>query len=952
MPLGEVPDRRGRRVRGSSGLLERESALRAITRLLDCATAGDGAALMIEGHAGMGKTRLHEAAIDGARGREMRVLRAAGAELERTVALGVAAQLLRARLNEVPVRRRRALLAAAPEQVRALALGGGAPGQGVAGGQSGLARSLFSLLADADDSRPALFAIDDLHWSDGPSLELVLYALHRLAEFPIALLLTRRPGHGGSVSDSLDLIAAHPGIEIEPLHPLGVQAVGDLVREALGSYADGGVVDACREATAGNPFYLHELLLALGEERELGSEQIARHARALAPDAVARSVRVRVGRLGAGAAALARAVAILGDDAPLRHAAELAGLSMRSAASAADALGAVEILLAREPLRFVHPLVRQAVGRDIPASERATLHLEAARLLAAEGAASERVGSHLLLGRPQGDGWVLERLRDAAADAAARGAPQLAVGYLRRALQEPPPAERRGEILAELGIAEASAGMPAAAEHLAAAAAATAEPSRRAELALERARALDGQGLHEQAAHAFERGLGELRPDAAEPRERELRDQLQAGFVASATMVPRLQAAALGGTGERPHRTAAQPATQGDRLLLARSALRAAFANGQATEVIELAQGAWDEGRLLEQGSGWRLAATAFCLAGELERAVALADAALEDARRRGLTLASATASFTRALPQLWQGRVDAALADLEAARDARRHGWRQFARMAAAHYSLCLIEKGDPDLAEAVLLEDPPPDAVRDLEDAASLHSLAAVRLEQGRPEDALELALAVGANVGSSDYCPWRTAAARAALALGDRKRALELAEEATARAQRTGVLHQRIRALRVMGLCQDATERIQTLQAAVALGRSAPPRLETVRALVELGAAMRRANQRIAAREPLQLGADAALRGGASALRTRARTELAATGARPRRDALLSGPASLTASERRIAELAAAGKGNREIAQGLFVTPKTVEYHLRNVYRKLGIEQRRQLAGALAR
>ena len=137
---------------------------------------------------------------------------------------------------------------------------------------------------------------------------------------------------------------------------------------------------------------------------------------------------------------------------------------------------------------------------------------------------------------------------------------------------------------------------------------------------------------------------------------------------------------------------------------------------------------------------------------------------------------------------------------------------------------------------------------------------------------------------------------------------------------------------------------------LREASTLADNAPPRLDTVRTLVELGATLRRANQRSAAREPLQRAADMAWAGGASALHTRARTELAATGARPRRDMLLSGPASLTPSERRIAELAAIGHSNREIAQTLFVTPKTVEYHLRNAYRKLDIDGRARLTEVL--
>ena len=133
---------------------------------------------------------------------------------------------------------------------------------------------------------------------------------------------------------------------------------------------------------------------------------------------------------------------------------------------------------------------------------------------------------------------------------------------------------------------------------------------------------------------------------------------------------------------------------------------------------------------------------------------------------------------------------------------------------------------------------------------------------------------------------------------------------------------------------------------------LGSDAPPRLETIRALVDLGAALRRENQRAARHANGSSGAPTwpptAAR---AALNERARVELAATGARPRRDALLSGPASLTPRERRIAELAATGQRNREIAQALFVTPKTVEYHLRNTYRKLDIQTRQELADALS-
>jgi DNA-binding NarL/FixJ family response regulator len=123
----------------------------------------------------------------------------------------------------------------------------------------------------------------------------------------------------------------------------------------------------------------------------------------------------------------------------------------------------------------------------------------------------------------------------------------------------------------------------------------------------------------------------------------------------------------------------------------------------------------------------------------------------------------------------------------------------------------------------------------------------------------------------------------------------------------------------------------------------------RLEHARSLVELGAALGRANERSEARERLREGLDLAVRSGARPLVERAEQELAATGARPRR-LLLSGIESLTASERRVAGFAAEGMSNKDIAQALFVTTKTVEVHLSNVYRKLGIGSRNELPEAL--
>jgi tetratricopeptide (TPR) repeat protein len=214
----------------------------------------------------------------------------------------------------------------------------------------------------------------------------------------------------------------------------------------------------------------------------------------------------------------------------------------------------------------VHPLVRHAIEQDIPMFERASRHIDAARLLHRDSEGVELVAAHLLLGHAGGDPWVVEQLRAAAREARA---PQPAVRYLERAIEEPPPPELRGEVLSELGAAEATLGRAAAVDHLAQAAAAMADPPRRAELELQLGRALAAQGRHEEAARAYETGLSELPSAPTDPDELELRDQREASFITTAAIVPDLQPLAV----ERSTRVVAnavkEPRTQGQRLLLA-----------------------------------------------------------------------------------------------------------------------------------------------------------------------------------------------------------------------------------------------------------------------------------------------------------------------------------------------------------------------------------------------
>ena len=149
--------------------------------------------------------------------------------------------------------------------------------------------------------------------------------------------------------------------------------------------------------TGGNAFLLRELIRQLRADGIEPDAKAAVQVAALGPRSVARAVALRVARLGPAAGELARAAAVLGDGAQLRHAATLAGVGLAEAAAAADGLAGIGVLEPGTPLRFVHPIVRTAVHDDIPRASRGLRHAEAARLLAAEGADLDPVCAHLLV---------------------------------------------------------------------------------------------------------------------------------------------------------------------------------------------------------------------------------------------------------------------------------------------------------------------------------------------------------------------------------------------------------------------------------------------------------------------------------------------------------------------------------------------------------------------------
>jgi predicted ATPase len=485
------------------GLLERDRELAALERLLGEAADGRGRLALIEGPAGIGKSRLLAELRRRATG--MTVLAARCGELERDFSFGAVRQLLE------PVADRERLLSGAAAPAEGVLAGG------TAEGSFAVLHGLYWAVLNLAEERPVLLALDDLQWSDRPSLRFVAYLVRRLEGAPVLVAATLRTTEPGTDPGLIAEIAADPLSEPVRPGPLGAGAVTELVRERLGE-PDPRFAAACREATGGNPLLLRHLLGALEQDGVAPAAAGAAAVRAIGTRAVSRAVLLRLSRLPEEAVAVARSVAVLGDSSRLPVLAASTGLDEATVARAGGELARAEVLRAETPLGFVHPLVRDVVYLDMPAGERELQHGRAAEVLAAAGAPAEEVAAQLLHAPRRGDPATVALLRDAARQAALRGGPDSAMAYLARALEEPPPAELRGALHFELGIAAADMSAPVAAEHLRVAHEALPGAGDRATAAFALAQSLlftggaaDGGELAHRAAAALPRGLADQR---------------------------------------------------------------------------------------------------------------------------------------------------------------------------------------------------------------------------------------------------------------------------------------------------------------------------------------------------------------------------------------------------------------------------------------------------------
>ncbi len=425
-------------------LLEREAELEALRGPLTDIRDGRGRLLILEAPAGRGKSALLAALTATASDAGVRVLQARGGELERTFAFGALRQLFERTIADADPTQRARLLSGAAAPAEALLARDSAPrtvSANAAEAQSardgaprafasfGALHAVYWLATNLSLNAPLLIAVDDLHWVDEPSLEVLVYLARRLADVGIVLAVTLRPSEPGAPSALLDALREVPDAVTVGVRALSPAAVAALVRAAVPD-ADDALCAACHETTAGNPFYVRELLASLdGDASAVRAREVA------LPELGDRIAR-RVARVGPDAVALADAMAVLGDGARLDDAAALAQADRTEAAQAAAALRRVELLSAEDPFAFAHPLVRRALYDALTTTARDRLHAGAARVLAARGAPPGAVAEHLARLRPNGSAEVVAGLRAAATEALRRGAPDAATAALRRALDE------------------------------------------------------------------------------------------------------------------------------------------------------------------------------------------------------------------------------------------------------------------------------------------------------------------------------------------------------------------------------------------------------------------------------------------------------------------------------------------------------------------------------------
>ncbi|MEU2057591.1 AAA family ATPase [Streptomyces bungoensis] len=906
---------------------------------------GDGRAVLLRGPAGIGKTRLMSAAIDELAA-DAHVLTVKCPEDARGAYEAVRMLFAPLALTEGDTAGHPLLRGSARLALPALTRDR-TPGQAPADGYA-VMQGLYWLTAGFAAERPVVLAVDDLQWCDEASLRWLGFLLRRAEDLPLVLLLSLRTEEECPPPPAaLEEIAGVPSCLTLDVRPLTAEGVGALLTHFLGDPPDPALVETCVQITGGTPFLVH---LLAGRWREHSPPPEADDPAPADGADYSLAARFRIDRLTAEQRAVARAVAVLETDG-IEMVAALAGTQPEPARRAAEGLRAAG-LLRPDSLAYRHDLVRQTVLKTVPHDERARLRERAARLLDDSGRPAEDIAAQLMLLPGTPDPWMVTVLRSAALDAEQRGAPAIAGQYLTRALRHDPDDV---ELLADTARVFAHSDPGTALLRLEHALSLTTDPRTRCRLVLQYT--VTSLGV-QNSLRAFDlvhetldRAVGEL---GDSPADQALRARVEAMVLVSGLD----EKANVRQVRER-FRDHAPPsgATADERVLLGMLCALRTLEGRPAAELVPTAR------RVLRLGDaglgGWGAlgAGLTLYLADEIEPVDTAFTALLQHARSRGEAWNCALVSATRAQVRLWAGNVTQALSDAQLAFDLMDRELRVEGAV-AAHCALAAVhtQRGEPRRAEDLItmIRRPRLDQFT-LEYHTYLMTRARIRAALGDLEGSLECLLRCGdsltaAGIGSPVLAPWWFDAALVLAELGRVEEGLDVVERVGPSAERWGTARVRGMLRLAHGALTEGDPGIDELAAAADLLAASPGRLEHARAEHLLGRRLLQRGDAQGARTRLHRSIDVAVLCGDRLLVDQVRPVLAAAGGRLRRGT--RSPAdSLSGSERQVAELAAAGATNREIAEALFLTQRTVEFHLTGVYRKLGLRGRRQIADVLA-
>ena len=829
--------------------------------------------MVLEAPAGLGKTVLLEHAAVRVRDAGCRVRRAAPGPLERHFAFGVVRALLEAPLRGASEPERTRLLDGAAAPAGALLLDGTVPDGDVT---MMIAHSVLWLCSAMADERPLALLVDDAHWADRPSLEVLAYLARRIGDLPLLIAVGARADDPDAASDLLSLIGGARTATV--LHPQPLTAQGAV--EIIQRTAPDTPVEVCRNchrAVRGNPWLLGEL-----------GRQLAAHgptAIDAPPDdappvsAIARTVvRQRLAELTARDRAVVEAVAVIGEGAPRHIVAAVAGVPVDELGAARDALLTAG-LLGAGGTRFAHHLIATAIGEDLPVGRREHLHRATARALMAAGADADTVASHLLQCGPQAMRTSAGCWPSPAAEAAQRRGPAHGSGLPRAGLRERAAGDDRGRMLAELAMVAFDAGLPDARERLREALHEAQDRASRIDV-LTRLAALnvvdnDDPGLSE----LFERELAAeadpqtrlaiesaaldaliTLPDRYEERAGRVTALIDVDVIADRRCglhhprAPRMAGHGVSGTPDAAACAAlARAALDGDELLHDAWRRAAYHLSVRALVLTDRAEEARDAiERLREHCAGARLAAPA--RGGDLvfgRSRPALRPRGARPRTRRGWFFDLVDEDVERA--DRWARRRYCS----RRARRARR--LRRGARADGASAGSTARWAGHRG-------------------ESAVRHARARLWLAEGDFERALAEASASGAlreerGRPNPTWTPWRSTAALALAHLGRRGEAAALADAELALGERFGAPVPIAGALHARAVAEaDPDARVALCRRALGVAEGTPALLESVRARLELGSTLRYTGRRVEARDALRpalADADVARRGAAGRL-----------------------------------------------------------------------------------